>query len=161
MQVLKISTDLKGFGNTAFKANQLALAVEKYQKGLRYLQEHPESLEGEPKDLQEKINQLKVSMYLNSAQCYNQMHHYDQTLRTTSAALDIPGITGPEMGKAYYRRAIAKGASKDEESAMHDLEAALKAVPGDPNATNELNKMKTKAAERAKKEKAAYTKFFS
>lgn len=160
-QIVKIATDLKGFGNTAFKTNQLALAVDKYQKGLRYLHEHPEPLEGEPKDLGEELNRLKISMHLNAAQCYNKMEHYDQALRSTSAALDIPGITEPEKGKAYYRRAIAKGGSKDEEAAMHDLEAALKAVPGDPNATNELHKMKTKAAEHAQKEKAAYKKFFA
>ena len=159
-QILKIATDLKGYGNTAFKTQQWALASDKYQKGLRYCHEYAEQAEGDPKDLMAKINQLKVSLHLNSAQCYNQMQHYDQAQKSTSAALDISGITEAEKGKAYYRRAIAKGGSKDEESAMQDLQEALKCVPGDPNITNELQRMKTRAAEREKKEKAAYKKFF-
>ena len=134
--------------------------MDKYQKGLRYVHEHPEPIEGDPEDLGVKLNQLKVSMLLNSAQCYNQMNHYDQTLNSATSALEVEGITAAEKGKAYYRRAIAKGGSKDEESAMKDLELCLKSVPGDANATNELQRMKTRAAERAKKEKAQMKKFF-
>ena len=160
-QILKIATDLKGFGNTAFKNKELALAVDKYQKGLRYLREYPETLDGDPKELMPQLNQLRVTMHLNSAQCWNQMQYYDDTIRATSAALSIDGITEAEKGKAYYRRAIARGGSKDEEAATEDLQLALKAAPGDPNATNELAKMKTWAAERAKKEKAQYKKFFA
>ncbi|KAL9054672.1 MAG: hypothetical protein Q9162_004038 [Coniocarpon cinnabarinum] len=160
-QILKISTDLKSYGNTAFKNKEFALAVDKYQKGLRYLREYPERQESDPEDIMPKLNQLKISMHLNSAQCYNQLQQFSETVTSTSAALSIDGITDAEKGKAYYRRAVAKGGLKDEEAATSDLENALKAVPGDAAATNELSRMKTKAKERERQEKAAYKKFFT
>ena len=160
-QILKIATDLKGYGNAAFKNKELALAVDKYQKGLRYVREYPERLEGDPENIMTELNKLRVSMHLNSAQCYNLMGHYSDTVNSTSSALSIDGISDTDKAKACYRRAIAKAGSKDEEAAVKDLEQALKFAPGDAAATAELSKMKKKAEEREKKEKSQYKKFFS
>jgi len=157
-ELLKIASDLKGFGNTAFKAQDFPLALAKYQKGLRYLLDFPESpLNSEPKE----VNQLKITLHSNSALCYNKVQNYGSAVTSATAALETPGITDAEKGKAYYRRALAKGGSKDEEGALADLEQALKCVPGDSAITNELSKMKAKAADRERKEKAAYKKFFA
>ena len=159
-QVLKIATDLKGFGNTAFKEKQWALALDKYQKALRYLHEYPEITENDPHDLEKQLDKLKVTLHSNSAQCQLKTEAWEGADKSASSALDLPDVTEAEKGKALYRRALARAGLKDEEAAMADLEQALKCVPGDPNATNELHRMKTKAAERAKKEKAAFKKFF-
>jgi len=122
------------------------------------LLDFPESpLNSEPKEL----NQLKTTLHSNSALCYNKVQNYGSAITSATAALETPGITDAEKGKAYYRCALAKGGSKDEEGALADLEQALKCVPGDSAITNELGKMKAKAAERERKEKAAYKKFFA
>jgi len=159
---LKIAGDLKGFGNTAFKSQDFETAVAKYQKGIRYLQDYPESpLEETPSDANKELNQLKITLQSNSALCYNKLQDFGSAVTAATAALETPGITDAEKGKAYYRRALARGGSKDEEGALTDLEEALKLVPSDSAITNELNRMKAKTAERERKEKAAYKKFFT
>lgn len=50
---------------------------------------------------------------------------------------------------------------KNEEEALKDLEEANKLVPGDGAVVKELAAVKKNIAERAKKEKAAYSKFFA
>ena len=159
-QILKIATDLKGFGNTAFKSQDFALALEKYEKGLRYLHEYPEALESDPADLQKNLNQLKITLHSNSALCALKVNRHDDAEKSASSALAVDGITDAEKGKALYRRALAKSGAKDDDGAVQDLQQAQKCVPGDAAITNELNKLKKRASDRASKEKAAYKKFF-
>ena len=159
-QVVKIATDLKGFGNTAFKAGDLDLGLEKYQKGLRYLNEEP-SLDGEPPETKKAIQALRFTLNSNSALLSNKLKAYDDALRFASSALDIANITDAEKAKALYRRAIAELALKDEEGALKDLQEANTLVPNDAAVVKELTQVKKVTAERAKKEKAAYSKAFA
>jgi peptidyl-prolyl isomerase D len=159
-EIVKIATDLKGFGNTAFKAGNLSLGLDKYQKGLRYLNEDP-SLDNEPPETKKALNALRFTLNSNSALLSNKLKDYNDGLRAASAALEVAGITDAEKAKALYRRAIAEIGLKDEEGALKDLEEANKLVPGDAAVVKELATVKKNAAERAKKEKAAYSKFFS
>lgn len=160
-EILNIATELKGFGNTAFKDQDMTLAVDKYEKGLRYLRELPESQDSDSADMSKNVNQLKVTLHSNSALCSIKRQDFATAATSATSALEVPHITDTEKGKALYRRALAKGGLRDEEAAMTDLEQALVCVPGDSNATNELNKMKKRAAEREQKEKSQYKKFFS
>jgi len=160
-EILKIATELKGYGNTAFKNQDMTLAVDKYQKGLRYLRELPESQESDSPELSKNVNQLKVTLHSNSALCSIRKQDFAAAATSATSALEVPQINDTEKGKALYRRALAKGGLRDEEDAMHDLGQALVYVPGDSNAKNELNRMKQRVAERAKKEKSQYKKFFS
>jgi peptidyl-prolyl isomerase D len=151
---------LKGFGNTAFKAGNLSLGLDKYQKGLRYLNEDP-SLDNEPPETKKALDALRFTLNSNSALLSNKLKDYNDGLRAASAALEVAGITDAEKAKALYRRATAEIGLKDEEGALKDLEEANKLVPGDAAVVKELATVKKNAAERAKKEKAAYSKFFS
>ena len=160
-EILKIATDLKGFGNAAFKSQDPRLAVEKYQKGLRYIHEDPDVLESDPQDTKSKLIQLKIVLHLNSAQCYVKLENYKSAETAASSALETKGITDAEKGKALYRRALARVGTKDEEEAVKDLEEAAKCVPGDANITNELTRVKKKLAASVQKQKAQMKKFFS
>ena len=160
IEILKIATEIKGFGNTQFKSSHVREALNKYEKGLRYVGEETEPTENDPPDLVMKLQQLKVSLYLNAAQCHLKLNKPNDVVESASCALSIQAITDAERGKALYRRALAKGKLKDEEEAMKDLEQALNCIPGDRNVANELNKMKAQAKERTQKEKAAFKKFF-
>jgi len=104
---------------------------------------------------------LRFTLNSNSALLSNKLKDYNDSLRSASAALDVSGITDVEKAKALYRRAIAEIGLKDEDAALKDLEEAHKLVPGDAAVVKELAIVKKNAAERAKKEKAAYSKFFS
>ena len=69
-------------------------------------------------------------------------------------------MSDQDKAKAYYRKALALLGLKDDEEAVKSLETAQKLAPGDAAISKELGAAKKKAAEHAKKEKAAYKKFF-
>ena len=154
-EILKIATDLKGFGNSAFKSLDNQVALDKYQKALRYVHEYPEPLENDPPELGRQLNALKISCHLNSAQCYLKQENWERAKFSTTAALEIEGITEAESAKAYYRRALATAGLKDDELAIADLEKAQKAATGDKAIENELVKLRKRKAEREKKQKSA------
>ena len=72
-QILKIGGELKDYGNKAFKSGDLSVGVEKYQKGLRYLQQHPTAEEGDDKETVEQLNSLRFTLHNNSALLQNKL----------------------------------------------------------------------------------------
>jgi len=154
-EILKIATELKGYGNAAFKSSNNQLALDKYQKALRYIHEYPEPLENDPPELGKQLNALKISCHLNSAQCFLKQENWERAKFSTTAALEIEGVTEAETGKAYYRRALATAGLKDDEEAIKDLEKAQKVTKGDSAIENELVKLRKRKAEREKKQKSA------
>ncbi|KAF2842060.1 peptidyl-prolyl cis-trans isomerase D [Patellaria atrata CBS 101060] len=159
-EILKIASELKELGNKAFKSGEITLGLAKYQKGLRYLHEYPEPQENDPPELGKQLSSLKFTLYNNSSLLQIKLKEWDAALSSASNALEVPGTTDAEQGKAMYRRALARSGKKADDEAVEDLEEALKRVPGDPAITSELNAVKKRAQERLKKEKAAYKKFF-
>lgn len=159
-EIVEIVTALKEFGNTAFKAGKLDLGLNKYQKGLRYLNEDPD-LSSESEETKKTLNSLRFTLNSNSALLSNRLKSFEDASLSATAALEVPGITDAEKGKALYRRAVAKVGLKDEDSALRDLEEASRLVPGDAAVMKELAGVKRMAAERTRREKAAYSKFFS
>jgi len=154
-EILKIATQLKGYGNSAFKSSDNQLALDKYQKALRYIHEYPEPLENDPPELGKQLNALKISCHLNSAQCYLKQENWERAKFSTTAALEIEGVTEAETGKAYYRRALATAALKDDDEAIKDLEKAQKVAKGDSAIENELVKLRKRKVDREKKQKSA------
>ncbi|KAI0842471.1 cyclophilin-like domain-containing protein [Hypoxylon sp. FL0890] len=159
-RILKIAADCKDFGNAAFKAADLLTGLEKYQKGLRYLDEDPD-LKDDEKDLQPKLNALRFTLNCNSALLNLKLEAWDEANRSAAAALAVPGISDAERAKALYRKGVALVHLKDEDSAIQALEEAKKFAPGDAAIIKELDAVKKQAAARKAKEKAAYKKFFA
>ena len=159
-ETVKIAGDLKEFGNKAFKSGNLALGLEKYQKGIRYLNEEP-SLEDEPPETKKNLDSLRFTLHANSALLANKQKLYDEALKHASSALEVANLTDAEKAKALFRRGQAEVGLKDEDAALKDLEEANKLVPGDAAVIKELAAIKKTAADRAKKEKALYSKAFT
>lgn len=168
-EVLEIATACKDFGNRAFKAGDASIGLEKYQKGLRYLNEEPdlENLpDAEKATLQGELNALRFSLNNNSALLNIKLEAWDDAARSADSALAVAdkqgsNIKDADRAKALYRRGFANVRLKDEDSAVKDLETAHKLAPSDAAIINELNSVKQKASARMAKEKAAYKKFFS
>lgn len=158
---MKIATDLKNFGNTAFKAGDLSTGLEKYQKGLRYLDAKPTVSGSDGEDVKKSLNTLRFTLNSNSALLSNKLKDYNEGLRAASEALGVSGITNTEKAKALYRRAIAHIGLKDDELALKDLDQANTLVPNDAAVVKELADLKKKAADRAKKDRAIYSKAFA
>lgn len=148
-------------GNAAFKSGDLKLGLSKYQKGLRYLHEYPEPQEGDPAELGGQLNSLKFTLHNNSALLQLKLKLWDDALKSATKALEVPGATAAEKGKAYYRRALAQSGKKDDEAAVKDLEEAAECVPGDAAITKELAAVKKRARELLDKQKKIYSKAFN
>lgn len=158
--IVKIATACKEYGNTAFKSGNYSLGLDKYQKGLRYVNEDPD-LENQPQSIKDDLKALRFSLNNNSALLNIKLEAWDDAARSASAALDVEGVKDADRAKAFYRRGLANIRLKDEEAALRDLSEANTLAPNDSAITRELNAVRTKAAARAAKEKAAYKKFFA
>lgn len=159
-EIMEIATNLKGYGNTAFKAGNLALGLEKYQKGLRYLNEDPD-LKIEPAETKKTLDALRFTLNSNSALLANKLKDFPEGLRSAEAALAVKGISDAEKAKALFRAAVAQIGLKEDDAALKNLEEADRLVPNDAAVVKELKAIKKAAADRAKKEKALYSKAFA
>lgn len=159
---LKIASDLKDFGNKAFKANDFETGIEKYQKGLRYLNEY-NSFSETDSELKDNIEALRFTLNNNSAMLANKAKRYQDAQKWATSAIDSPSKTAKDTdkAKAYFRRGQARVGLKDFDDAVKDYEEALKLAPQDAGIKNELTKTKNALKESDKKEKAAFKKFFS
>jgi peptidyl-prolyl isomerase D len=156
----RIAEELKGTGNTAFKKGQFGTALTKYEKGLRYAREYMETNENDPPELGQQLADLRFSLNNNSALMSIKLDDHQGAIKFATDALTVKGASDENKAKAYYRRALAKTAKKDEDGALEDLEAAEKLAQNDAAIKKELAAVKKKSAERRQKEKAAYSKFF-
>lgn len=165
-KVLAIATDCKDFGNKAFKAGDASAALDKYQKGIRYLDEDPD-VENEPAEAVAAARALRATLNSNAALMAIKLGAWDDAVRAATAALAALDAAdnsnnngGKDRAKALYRRGLARVRLRDEESALADLEEAARLAPDDAAVRNELAAVKTATAARRAKEKAAYKKFF-
>lgn len=163
-RVLQIASECKDFGNKAFKAGDFAAALDKYEKGLRYLNEEPELPQGdEGKELKAKLAAVRFSLNSNGALMNIKMTNWEDAARMAQSALLVggAGVKDADKAKALYRRGFALVRLKDEDAAIDALTEAAKLAPGDGAITKELNDVKQGMAARLAKEKAAYKKFFT
>ncbi|KAI0012292.1 cyclophilin-like domain-containing protein [Xylariaceae sp. FL0662B] len=158
-RVLQVAGGCKEYGNKAFKAGDVLLGLEKYQKGLRYLNEEPDLKEAEP-DARARLDALRFTLNCNSALLNLKLGSWEDAERSAASALAVPAISDAERAKALYRRGVALVNLKDEDAAIAALEEAKKLVPTDAAVVKELDTVKKQAAARLAKEKAAYKKFF-
>ncbi|KAH8723378.1 peptidyl-prolyl cis-trans isomerase D [Phaeosphaeriaceae sp. PMI808] len=160
-EILEIATALKDMGNAAFKSQDLALGLKKYQKSLRYLHEYPAPVDSDPADLFPKLSALKISVYANCALLQNKKGLFSEAAESATKALDIEGISDKDKAKAYFRRAQARIGKKSDEQALEDLNLAAKFAPGDGAIERELDGVKKRIAARKEKEKKAYKNAFN
>jgi peptidyl-prolyl isomerase D len=162
-EYFKIASDIKEFGNKAFKSGDVELGLEKYQKGLRYLNQCTETTDSDPKELASQMAALRFTLHSNSALLANKLKRFADARTWAGFALDTAEAAGAKDGdkaKAYYRRAVALVGLKEEDEALKDLEAAGKLAPGDVAIMNESSRVKKLIAQQERKEKEVLKKFF-
>ena len=134
--------------------------MDKYQKGLRYLNEYPEALPEEPSELSQNLTHIRFTLHSNSALLQIKLRCFEEAQSSAQNALELDEVSNQDRAKASYRKALALLGLKDDEEAVKSLETAQKLAPGDAAIAKELTAAKKKAADQAKKERAAYKKFF-
>jgi len=161
MEGFAIAKDIKDLGNKAYKSSDWALALKKYQKSLRYLNESGDPAEGDQEILAKDIASLRFALNNNSAQVQIKLKDFAGAIKSATSALAVADQADEQRAKALYRRAEARSERKADEDALLDLEEALKLAPTDVGIKNKYNAVKAKVSEFKKKEKAAYSKFFA
>ncbi|KAJ1568946.1 peptidyl-prolyl cis-trans isomerase cpr6 [Cladochytrium tenue] len=178
--LMAIAAQLKGIGNDHFKKGAFRLAVSKYEKAIRYLNEfHPDpvDLDEVTKEQKRTYYSTKIACLSNSAMCHIKQTQYaravacatqvldlDDTLRSSAAAqaAGVSDVCGPaDRCKALFRRGQARLAARDADAAVADLTAAAALMPGDAGVARELAAAQKAVKERAERERRAYAKMFS
>lgn len=118
-------------------------------------------LDSDPPELGAQLNALRVTLYSNSALLQNKTGQFGDAADNATKALETEGIADKDKAKAYFRRAQARVAKKNEEEALVDLEEAGKLAPGDAAIVKELESIKKKIKERKEREKKAYKNAFN
>jgi peptidyl-prolyl isomerase D len=184
----RIAGELKDMGNKAFKAGDIAAALSKYLKGVRYLDESddppaagplsdtddedagPGFLDRDAPDpalpdtaeaLRPQVDALRFTLNSNAALMQVKQGAWAAAIKSATAALDVGGQPDAQRAKALYRRALARSGRKADADALDDLEQAMKLAPGDAGIAREEALVRKRLAERKKKEQAAYSKFFA
>ncbi|KAL0089646.1 peptidyl-prolyl cis-trans isomerase D [Phycomyces blakesleeanus] len=162
IDLIEIAGVLKNIGNDYFKKSEYNLAMKKYQKAIRYLNEKPVFDEEDPEEVRVKYAAIKVPCYLNKAMCAIKLNENREAVDAATHVLEYEQkyLKASDITKALFRRATAKIALKDEQGAIGDLEEAAKKDPNDAAIKRELANAKQRLVQRKQKEKAAFSKMF-
>lgn len=121
---LDLVPKLREEGNTLYRSGNNKQAAEKYYEAISYLEQL--SLKEKPQcDAWNELEQKKVPLLLNYAQCKLLMKEYTEVIRHTSQVLEFD----PTNVKALFRRGKAHSACWDEEEAKRDLEHVTELDP--------------------------------
>ena len=124
------------------------------------MNEYPETLPEDPPELSKELTQIRFTLHSNSSLLQIKSKAFADAQSSASNALDLRGVPEQDKAKALYRKGLALLGLKDDDEAVKVLESAQALAPSDAAINKELAAAKKKAAEQAKKEKAAYKKFF-
>ncbi|XP_062992200.1 peptidyl-prolyl cis-trans isomerase D [Elgaria multicarinata webbii] len=153
-KVVSIAEDIKNIGNTFFKSQNWEMAVKKYSKSLRYIEDSKAVAEEADSA---KLNAAALTCYLNIAACKLKLSEWQDAIENCAKVLAID----PTNTKALYRRAQAWEATRDYDQALADLQKAQGIAPQDKAIQMQVQKIKQKIKKEKEKEKAAYAKMFA
>ncbi|TMW56245.1 hypothetical protein Poli38472_008893 [Pythium oligandrum] len=140
-------------GNELFRDGNFQHAAMRYVKALTHASKFFDLSEQDV----EEVNKLKLSLYLNLAQCYLKMEQWTKAIANCRDALDID----PTNAKALYRRAMAYEKEKKIEEAAKDVEAALKIAPEDKAIRKLDERLKVLIKRQLDKEKKMWSRAFA
>lgn len=140
-------------GNELFKDGNFAHAAMRYVKALSHASKF---FDLTPSD-QEEVDKLKLSLYLNLAQCYLKLEQWPKAIANCRDALAID----PANPKALYRRAVAYEKEKNIDAAVADIKLALKHAPEDKAIAKLDEKLKLILKRQVEKEKKMWSRAFA
>lgn len=161
---LRIAAALKEIAARCVGAGNWATALAKYQKALRYLNEHPEIPDTHANNEQYKkdYTALRTALQLNGAlSAVKSVPPQNSVAVTLASAVIERGAAPAELAKAHFRRALALSASKRDDEAANDLKVALENAPGDAGIIRAQKELDERRRVRLAKQRAAYSKMFS
>jgi len=118
-------------------------------------------LEGDNPSTMASLKSIQTQFYLNLALVHIKAEKYGDAIKTATRVLELSPITDADKAKAYYRRGMAYGKTREEELAVTDLKSALELNPGDKAIERELRETRERVKSRRDKERKAFAKMFS
>ncbi|QEU59016.1 Cpr6 [Kluyveromyces lactis] len=157
--VLNAVETVKEIGTKQFKEKNFEVALAKYEKSSQMLKQYfPQDL---PEEDVEKIDALRVSLFLNIALVSLKSQNYSRTLSAATEALHADNTDDKSKAKALYRRGLAYYYTKNAEMAVTDLELATTYQPHDTAIIKALQDAKKAKKELIAKQKKSLSKMFS
>lgn len=147
MRKLKLNKDE---GTALFKDGNYEAALHRY---MRASQHSEKFFDLSPED-EKEVEQAKLSLHLNMAQCNLKLERWEKAIERCRLALVIDGASC----KALYRRAYALERTKEFDKAKKDLTKASKISPDDKAVAKltlrvdaQIKRQKAKSRKMAKK----------
>lgn len=160
---LKVAREVREIGTKLFKEGKAEDALAKYQKSIRYLDMHQTLPDDAPPELKDSYDALLAPLFLNSALAALRAGgtaNAGIALRAADRALEMQ-LSDADKAKALYRRALANGILKEDDSAEEDLVAASELVKDDKAILSELEKVQQRKKEKKDKARKAFKKLFA
>ncbi|CAH0493610.1 unnamed protein product [Peronospora farinosa] len=140
-------------GNELFRDGNHKHAAARYVKALTHASKFFDLSESD----QAEVDAIKLSLYLNLAQCYLKMENYAKTVANCNEALAVDA----KSVKALYRRATAYEKENKLELAVDDVNAALLLAPQDRAVVKLDERLKERLRRQLDKEKKMWSKAFA
>ncbi|ETL25775.1 hypothetical protein L917_20301 [Phytophthora nicotianae] len=140
-------------GNELFRDGNHKHAAARYVKALTHASKFFDLTEAD----KEEVSAIKLSLYLNLAQCYLKMENYTKTVANCNEALALDA----KSVKALYRRAVAYEKENKLEQAADDVKAALALAPQDRAVVKLDERLKLRLRRQLDKEKKMWSKAFA
>lgn len=140
-------------GNELFRDGNYQHAAARYVKALTHAGKFFDLTSS---DLEE-VHNLKLSLYLNLAQCYLKLESWNKAVANCNEALALDHASV----KALYRRAVAYEKDNNLELAVADVKAALKLAPQDKAVLKLDERLKVLTKRQLDKEKKMWSKAFA
>ncbi|CAI5745696.1 unnamed protein product [Peronospora destructor] len=140
-------------GNELFRDGNYKHAAARYVKALTHASKFFDLSESDKAE----VDAIKLSLYLNLAQCYLKMENYAKAVANCNEALAVDA----KSIKALYRRATAYEKENKLELAADDVKAALLLAPQDRAVVKLDERLKERLRRQLDKEKKMWSKAFA
>ncbi|KAG7396226.1 hypothetical protein PHYBOEH_002606 [Phytophthora boehmeriae] len=150
---MRMVTKNKEEGNELFRDGNHKHAAARYVKALTHASKFFDLTEAD----QAEVNAIKLSLYLNLAQCYLKMENYTRAVSNCQEALALD----PKSVKALYRRAVAYEKENKLDLAADDIKQALNLAPQDRAVVKLDERVKLRLRRQLDKEKKMWGKAFA
>lgn len=162
-QRLEFASNQKDLGNTAFKAQDWASAIEAYDEGARYIT-HGQGGTGSDEDMEDDetpkltddAKKVAIALLTNSAMAKIKIQNFDEAKYDCGKALEFDA----KNVKAFFRRAKAKVGLGEWDAAILDVESVLEIEPDNKEAETLKKQVEQKKRQEKQKEKAMFGKMF-
>lgn len=143
----------KDQGNAYFVNKDYARALQKYKRGLEYI-EHEYGIDEADKP---EARKLKISMWSNTAQCALSTGKYADCVANCNKVL----AEDPGNAKALFRRGKAQGLLQEWDEGIKDLKKVLEMDPSNADVARELQVVQEALRQHNAKQKAKYGNMFA